>query len=401
MKSIQLKIILAAAVTGLLFAGGCAGDGKDAQATQKEVAQKQWNAARAGVMHSLARDQFQTGSCDKARQTCDSALKMDPENVPLLVLSARIAIEQSRLDVADEALGKARTLQPKHAEAQYLAGVVAQRWQKYGDALVCYTAAADAQPAELAYVMARAESLVLLDRRADALAMLREKVAYFEHSSALRDAVGQLLMQERKFDDAVEMFRQASVLATEDTGVRERLALAYFQTRNYRDCADTLSRLVQSEPYLARSDLFVALGESQLATKQIVESRMSFQRATELDPASVPAWIGLTKSALTLGDLRRAEMAAYKAVALAPERADTHLTFGYVRMKQQRYDDALAAFQRAAALDPNDSVSLSMIGYVLGNQGKNDQAMTYYGKALKANPKDELALQLMVSAPAD
>lgn len=401
MKSTRLNAVLSAAATALLLVGGCAGDGKTATATQKEAAQKQWKQARAGVMHSLARDQFQTGSLDKARQTCDQALKMDPESVPLLVLSARIAIEQSQLEVADAALLQARTLQPKNADAQYLAGVVAQRWQKYDQALTFYTAAADAQPTELAYLMARAESLVLLNRQGEALVMLREKVAYFENSPALRDAVGQLLMQEKKYAEAVEMFRQASVLATEDSGVRERLALAYFHAGNYRDCADTLTRIVQNEPYRSRSDLFIALGESQLATGQNVESRMSFQRATELDPSSVAAWLGLTKSALTLGDLRRAEMAAFKTVALAPQRADAHLTFGYVRMKQQRYDEALLSFKRAAAIDPNDSVSLSMIGYVLGNQGRHADAMTYFGKALQANPKDELAAELMVSAPMD
>lgn len=401
MKPNRLNAILACAAAGLLLIGGCAGDGKSNNATQREVAQKQWNQARAGVMHSLARDQFRTGSLDKARQTCDQALAMDPDSVPLLILSAQIAMEQSQLEVADAALVKARTLQPKNGEALYLSGVVAQRWQKHEDACNFYTAAADAQPTELAYLMARAEVLVLLDRRPEALAILREKVPYFENSAALRDAVGQLLMQERKYDEAVEMFRQASVLATEEIGVRERLALAYFHTANYRDCADTLRRLVQDEPYRTRADLFIALGESQLAINQNVESRMSFQRATELDPSSVAAWMGLTKAALTLGDLRRAELAAHKAVALAPNRADAHLTFGYVRLKQQRLEEALISFRRASAIDPNDSVSLSMIGYVLGNQGRHAEAMGYYGKALQVNPKDELAAQLMVSAPLD
>ena len=50
------------------------------------------------------------------------------------------------------------------------------------------TAASDKAPADLAYVIARAEMLVELARTNEALALLQEKVNYFENSPAIRDA---------------------------------------------------------------------------------------------------------------------------------------------------------------------------------------------------------------------
>ena len=395
-KSVRLLCVAAI----IAATHGCASDSKKQQSS-KEQATAQWASVRASVMHSLARDQFQTGSFDKARQTCDDALKVDPTNINLHILSARIAIEQNRLDTADAALQLSRKLDPKNAEALYLSGIVSQRWQRYPEALEFYTQAADAQPSELAYLLARAETLVRLDRRVEAMSILQEKVVFFEHSPAIRDAVGQLLMQEQKYEQAIELFRQASILSSEDTGVRERLALAYFQAGQYRDAADALTRLVAVEPYTRRADLYVALGESYLATGKPVDARSSFQTATEIDPSSSQAWLGLTKAALSMNDLRRAEIAAFKTVALAGDRADSHLALGYLRLKQERYTEAGESFRRATLLNPEDPVALCMVGYVLDQQGRYREALSFYGQALRVRPKDPLATHLMTSAKID
>lgn len=392
---ITLKRLLLAGAVLVMFAG-CNSAPK--QESSKEQAVKQWNTARAGVMHSLARDQFQTGNFDKARGTVDEALKVDPDSVPLYVLSARIAIEQNRLDVADRQLAEARKRDEKNAEALYLSGVVAQRWQKLDEALSYYSKASDAQPTELAYLMARAEMLVQLNRRPEALSALQDKVIFFEHSAPLRDAVGQLLMQERRYPEAAEMFRQATILTADDFSIRERYALALFQSGDAKSAAIELEKVVAHEPYDRRADLFTIMGESYLQTNRLVEARQAFQKAVDLDSSSTQAWLGLSKSSLALNDLRRAESSAKRAVSIAPERADTYLMLGYVRLKQARFDESIQSFQTASSLDPTDSVALCLIGQALEKKGKHEEALSWYGRALKMNPRDEMAQKMLSSA---
>ncbi len=391
-------LVLAGAVIAVLT--GC-NSTPDRQKTQREEANKQWSQARAGVMHNLARDQFQVGNFDKARTTVDEALAIDPDSVALYVLSARIAIEQNRLDVADKQLAEARKRDEKSADALYLSGVVAQRWQKLDQALDYYTQASDAQPTELAYLLARSEMLVMLNRRPEAISALQDKVIYFEHSAAIRDAVAQLHMQDKRYDKAADLFRQASVLASDDMGIRERLATAQFYAADHKSAADTLGKLLVKEPYTDRPDLFTIFGEAQLAIGRNVEARQAFQKATDLDSSSVAAWLGLTKAALSLNDVRRAEGAVRRAASLSPELSDVHLMLGYVRLKQGRSDEARRSFETATSLDPKDSVSLCMIGHVLEKQGKHDEALMWYARALKVNPQDELALRMMATAQID
>src|SRR6185436_364752 len=103
--------------------GGCQ---HNSSRSQKQQATEEWNGARARVLQSLAKDQYQTGN---------DALKLDPRNSGARVLSAHLAIEQGQLELAERELNLAREADPNNAEADYLTGVVYQRWQKLEPAM--------------------------------------------------------------------------------------------------------------------------------------------------------------------------------------------------------------------------------------------------------------------------
>lgn len=378
----------------VLIAAGCGGTKKP---SQKEAAKLHWNQTRANVLLSLAKNQYAIGNFEKSRQTTDEALALDPKNAGLRILSAKLAIEQGRLEQAEYELKLARAAAPKNAEADYLSGVIYQRWQKPETAHNFYKSASEKSPAELSYVMARAEMLVAMDQPAEALTLLESKVVYFEHSATIRDAAGQLLVQQRRYKEGVEMLRQASILATEDLTIREHLALAMFYADQHREAADSLARLMKNDAYAKRPDLMAALGECQLQLGQYREARSTLETATQLDTASAGAWLSHAKAAMQLNDVKRAEISLRKALTLAPDSSEAHLMMGYMRLRQNRLADALPAFRKAAALDETDTVSLCMVGYALERMGKPEQAIQCYSKALRLKPNDEMASKFMAS----
>jgi tetratricopeptide (TPR) repeat protein len=391
--------VLAAAIAPVLCLGfltGCASPGgANNSEVQHQIARKQWASARANVMGSLAKEQYENGNFEKCRQTIDEALKMDPDNAPLRLLSARLAIEQGSLEVADRELVQARRLDPRSAEADYLSGVVCQRWQRNQEAYDYYRSASEKQTTELAYLMAQAEMLVALARPDDALALLQTRVVYFEYSATIRDAVGQLLMQKGKYPEAAEVLRQASILANDDNTVREHLALALMHNNEYRDANDVLVRLLKDDKYAKRADLYLALAECQMRTNHAREARDTFDTASQLSPNLPAVWLGMARAALQVHDFRRAEIALKHALSIEPASSEGNLLLGYVRMRQDKFDDALAAFRKANALDAGDTVSLCMVGYVLEKMGKSADALRCYADALKIRPGDEMATRLM------
>jgi tetratricopeptide (TPR) repeat protein len=398
-KILLHRLLPALAFTAAVVAlTGCETTGAPhTQPTQSEAAKAQWNAARAAVLAGLAEDQFKTGNFEKSRYSVDQALLLDPHNPTLHLLSAKLAIEQNQLELAEHELDTARVLDLRNGEADYLSGVICQRWQKPDAALEFYTSACEKNPGELAYLLARAEMLAALNRRTEAIALLQERTTYFDHSATLRDAIGELLVQDHQYARAVEALREAAMLASDDESIRLHLAMACLLDQDLREAADLFTRLMRSPAFAARADVHLALGECYMQLSQARDARGEFDAAAGLDPTSTLAWLDLTKCALTLGDLRRAEVSVQRAQSIDPDSADAMLLLGYVRLKQERYPDAMAAFRTASTLDRTDPVSICMMGYVLEKTGRADQAAPYFAKALRLKPDDELASKLMAA----
>ena len=281
--------------------------------------------------------------------------------------------------------------------AEQLRGVINQRWQKLEDAASDYQIASDKAPTELAFVLARAETLVAMDRAKEALSLLQEKQPFFENNPVIRDAAGQLLMQQKRYSEAVDTFRKASMLATDDIGIKERLAKAMLFNNQSREAAELLSRLTRDERNAERSELYVMLGEACMQADRASQARAAFETAAQINPSSSLAWQGIGKVALNANDLRRAEMAIRKSLALEPADPQALLLTGYLRLRQSKLDEAMVAFRKAAALDQADAVALCMTGYILERMGDQQQAMDFYAKALRVRPGDELATQLMAN----
>jgi tetratricopeptide (TPR) repeat protein len=386
-------VAIALMITGGL-GGGCSATKKP---TQKQAAHQHWDRARATVMYGLAKDQYATGNFEPARKTVDDALRLDPDHGPLRILSAKLAIEAGNLDRADKDLAAARKANPRDAEADYLAGVVNQRWQKPEVALEFYSTASEKDAGELAYLLAKSEMLVMLGREEEALRTLQAKVVYFESSAVIRDAVGQLLIQFKKYDDAVTVLRQASILATDDAQIHEHLAYALYFNKQYGEAVEPFKKVLKNEENAKRADLHLALGKSLLEIGKLREAKASLETAAQLDDANPAVWVALGRVAMQLGDEKRAELSLKKAAATDPANGEAKLLMGYLRLRQKRFNDALSNFQRAAALDTRDTTSLCMIGYTLQKLGRNDEATQYYAKALRIKPGDEMARKLLAS----
>ena len=403
MKYPQALALLAAASVAAGLSGGCvttsqtgpAVKKKKAQTpTQMQQAEARWDAARGGVLLSLAEGQYQNGQLDACRRTVDDALRVDPRRPALHLLAGKLAIEEGRLPDAERSLAEAARLDPKGAEADYLLGVVAERWQRPGDALAHYAAANDKAPGEPAYLLARAEAMVALGDAAGALALVEGRVVYFENSPAVREACGELMLLAGRPEDAVAMFRQASHLDPASAAAREGLALSQFYAGHWADASASIESLVADE---SRPDLLLALGECRLRLGRPAEARAAFQRAARADSAEPLAWLSVSKAALASGDFALAEDALMTAARLAPELPAVHLMGGYLRLRQGDFGESLIAFDRAAELDPADPVAACMAGYALDRAGRPADARDRYRRALAIDPDDELASSLMAA----
>lgn len=125
-----------------------------------------------------------------------------------------------------------------------------------------------------------------------------------------------------------------------------------------------------------------------------------FQRAMELDPASIDAQALL---AVALGarvleqltdsaakDLQRAEQLAQKSVAVSPRHPLAHFANAQVLRAQGRYAEAIPEYELAIAANRNWVVAIAALGICRFFAGSLDDAITAQEQAIRLSPRDPI-----------
>jgi Tfp pilus assembly protein PilF len=165
------------------------------------------------------------------------------------------------------------------------------------------------------------------------------------------------------------------------------------------------------------------LGASLLAMQKNVEAKDELQRAVKLMPQQPEARLQLAKAMEATGEQLAATEQLRKVIELAPEEPEYAYQMGKSWMKlsgwsyrqiaridphsarlqqglgqeyadQEKYDLALAAFERAAKTDPNLPEVHLMMSEILLKQGKYEQALQEIEREQKLVPQSKAAREL-------
>ena len=155
------------------------------------------------------------------------------------------------------------------------------------------------------------------------------------------------------------------------------------------------------EYYLRGRGHFITNRELDLA-----RARELFEKAVEVDPNFVSAWILLAEvcavQAIFLGGGKpaqdRAAEAGEKALELAPDSGSSHMAYGFGQLACSCYDDAEAALLKAVELDPSLVRAWHYLGRNAHHQGKIEDETHYYMKAAELDESDWESPILVIAA---
>jgi len=116
-----------------------------------------------------------------------------------------------------------------------------------------------------------------------------------------------------------------------------------------------------------------------------------YQQAIRLDPASAPAWAGLSRSLVEYDQpwkqvRQRAFDAAHRGVSLDPKLADAHVALGKIYFYDWDWDNAEAQFKEARQLEPTNSAAFTFSGQLASTGGRSAEALQYYQEASARDP---------------
>jgi len=159
---------------------------------------------------------------------------------------------------------------------------------------------------------------------------------------------GMKALDEKRYQAAVDSFKQAVAADPKDYSLHFNLALAYSLMGQHAEAIPEYKKTLELKPGLVQAEL--NLGISLLREKQPADAVPYLTAAAENAKEYRPNYY-LAEALLGAGEPTKAEQAYTAALAIDPKSPAAELGLAHALAKEQRLDDAAAHFKKAAELD--------------------------------------------------
>ncbi len=237
--------------------------------------------------------------------------------------------------------------------------------------------------------------------------------------------LGVVRAEQRCYDDAEKLFRQAIELNPRLAMAHENLALLLSETGQARPALEEyelslslnpesvtakqgLTALAERQALVARgngdrqgaldilldattadpkeSRLLLDLGTVELEMGLNQDARATFQLAHSLHAGDLQILYGLARAELAVQDMPTAESHMREYLAQRSDDATAHFGLGRVLQMLERTDEAKREFERSVELQPRQTESYYELGDIAVNEANYERAGELFRKVLAADP---------------
>ena len=228
---------------------------------------------------------------------------------------------------------------------------------------------------------------------------LAESAANFD--SRLSDLTQQRtdLLRKLELANAKNSSRNVSAAAAQLTALNKevetlRARIAVDESKVIPYSADELALFRQTAPGIeptkhsvkelpAGTAELVASAQKHFSNREFSAAEADYAKILALDANNALALANLATIELQEGKLDVAEKHIKAAIAQSPDDAYNLSTLGFLKFRQDKYDEALDSLSRAAKIDPNNPEIQNYLGVTLSHKGQRVAAETALRKALQ------------------
>lgn len=330
---------------------------------------------------------WQQEDYDRAEQAYEAALAIDPANAGAQYVLGSTYLLQDKPDQALPPLQQAVRLQPDFVEAYRSLGQIYFQKQDWAEAAQAYERLAALAPDDANASAFLGDAYSMLGRRQDAVSAY-QKSLQVEDNAATRVLLGMVKVQLGDLAGAEADYRQALILDPGSATTQEALG-------------NVLQQLGRSEEAVTAFRKALALGETaaryvELATAlgrlgRTSEAVSAVGAAIALDPNDASAHFQLGELYARQGDLAQAQQAYQAAIDRDDRNAQAYFALAIVAYKQCSPSSALQAQSRATALAPDASIYRAFQAGLLEALGRTEAALSIYQALADAPAADMFA----------
>ncbi len=320
------------------------------------------------------------------------SVERDPSDAHAFYYLGRAKYNQKQFDEAIRAFTQSLKLDPKNAQTEDNLGLAYQALGKTEDALAAYRAAvaleASDTPRTSGPYLDLGALLVEDSRPGDALPSLLQAIAIAPQDPLAHRALGKAYLALNRLEEAQAEFEKAVDLAPRNAPLHFLLAEVY-RKRGFADRAR-----LESERYAALTgehsapETPLAEARALLGLGKLSDADRLLRQFLKTRPASAEAhfllgYVLFKEQDATSSLAEYTEGAKYRT----PTAADLEAVAGdYVLLKD--YPDADKWFSKAVEWNPRDSLGWYYLGRTKYNENRFDEAVAAFERCLKLDPKN-------------
>ncbi len=207
---------------------------------------------------------------------------------------------------------------------------------------------------------------------------------------------GNKLIDDKKYEQAIEALNRATELAPDDYRSFRNLAFIYNLLGNYRDALVLCNKSIRLDPQGSKN--FYLLGRIYENLKRYTEAVSAYNQAIKVNSTDKDAFYGLGYSYFQLEKYSEATNAFEQVIKLDPNNLDAFIHLGLIYDELNHPQNAISAYKQAIRIDPNDFRGFLFFAMTSNQLEKYSEAITACKEAIKINSDDPLNYSVLGSA---
>jgi len=198
-------------------------------------------------------------------------------------------------------------------------------------------------------------------------------------------------LEAKQTDQAIATYREAlknnPANADAKSGLSDALVAKGIDVAGDTNNAAAAVYLEEAVTLDPKNDVaFAKLGEIYDAKNDTAKARSNYEKALQINPELTAVYVPVGVSYLNSGDVAKAESALQNAEKRGASDAEFYNLKGMILYKQNKNDEALAAFEKALSVEGRNPTAKYYRAAILDRMNQPDQSIAAYREAVAIEP---------------
>jgi len=243
---------------------------------------------------------------------------------------------------------------PNHAESLHLLAVLSAEHEDVNNALLLFTKAIKAEPANSGYYLNRAVLYKRLKNPPAAIADFEKAIQLNSKQWSAHLKLGELFLEQQQYKEAIEKFLKTIEINPQDKTAHHHLGNCYLALGFYEQASTAYQKVLALDSNCMEA--LSNLGVSYYYLKAFEQAINCYQKAVSIKPNYPEAYANWGLALTELNRFDEAKQKHHRAIELAPQKGEYHSNLGNLYKAQGSLTQALNAFNQALALEPSSTM---------------------------------------------